>query len=261
MKFLILHFSFVLISMSLWAQKTQKINFASSSTGDSYTIAIKTPAGFDSSKSYKVIYAPDGSLKLGNYIIGANASWAATLPAQTVVITIAHQNGHVMQRQRDFIPSDAGGYSDKKFGQAKKFYTFLKDELLPWALKKVPHQKIRIFIGHSFSGLFALYLTLQPDKLFDKHFAISPSVWANYEELMKIEAKYAKAHTQLKVHIRIFAGSLEVFNKVLNSSTNFYNKVKARRYQGCNISFEVIEWANHYSIIKPAVDKIMKAIQ
>jgi uncharacterized protein len=243
-----------------YAAETIKQDFKSAETGDTYTVAVKKPNGFDSSKTYQVIYAPDGSLKLGNYIIGTDKDWAATLPKQTVVITVAHQNGHVMQRQRDFIPSDAGGYSDKEFGQAKKFYQFLKKELLPWALKKVPHQSKKVFIGHSFSGLFCLYLTLQNDKLFDKHYAISPSVWANHEEIMKIEKNYAETHKKLAATVTIFAGSLEVLNKVLSSATRFYEKVRERKYEGCKIRFETINWANHYSIIKPAVDKIMKEL-
>lgn len=239
------------------AQQAAVANFKSANTGDTYTLTIKTPKGFDSSKSYKVVYVPDGNLKMGNYILGTNKDWAATVPGDCVIVAIAHQNGHEMQRQRDFIPSDAGGYSNNKFGQAKKFYLFLKNELIPHVNKKVPHRKQTAFIGHSFSGLFCLYTTLQPDKLFDRHYAISPSCWANYYELKKIEAQYAAANKNLAAQVHIWAGTLEVFNKVLASATEYYNTVKGRRYKGCTIQFKTIRWANHISILKPAIDEIM----
>lgn len=242
------------------AQKTESSDFKSSNTGDTYTISVKTPKGFSTAKSYKVVFVPDGSLKMGNYVLGTDKSWAATIPADVVVVTIGHQNGHEMQRQRDFIPSDAGGYSTKEFGQASKFYLFLKNELIPSIKKKVPNQKTTGFIGHSFSGLFCLYLLLQPDKLFDKHFAISPSVWANYEELMKIEKTYSEKNKTLSANVHIYAGSLEVLNKVLSSATKFYNTVKDRKYTGCTISFETVPWANHISMIKPGVDKALTAL-
>ena len=245
---------------SAFSQKKETSSFKSSNTGDTYTITIRTPAGFNSAKSYKIAFVADGSLKMGNYVLGTSKSWAATIPSDVVVVTIGHQNGHEMQRQRDFIPSDAGGYSTKEFGQASKFYLFLKTELLPHIKKKVPNQKTTGFIGHSFSGLFCLYLLLQPDKLFDKHFAISPSVWANYEELMKIEEKYSKKNRTLNANVHIYAGSLEVLNKVLASATKFYNTVKERKYMGCIISFETVPWANHISMIKPGVDKALKAL-
>lgn len=248
------------IGLPVFAQKTEVTDLKSLNTGDTYTISIKTPRNFSKEKSYKVVYVPDGSIKMGNYILGTDKSWAATIPADVVVVAIGHQNGHDMQRQRDFIPSDAGGYSSKEFGQASKFYRFLKNELIPSVKAKIPHQKTTGFIGHSFSGLFCLYLTLQPDKLFDKHFAISPSVWANYEELMKIEKKYSEKNKTLSANIHIYAGSLEVLNKVLVSATKFYDTVKARKYTGCTISFETIPWANHISMIKPGVDKALKAL-
>jgi predicted alpha/beta superfamily hydrolase len=259
---LVIIFLFALCSaVTGFTQQSPAYDFKSASTGITYSITVKAPPGFDSSKAYKVLYVPDGSLKMGNYILGTNKNWAATVPKDVVIVAIAHKGEHTIQRQRDFIPSDAGGYHTPQFAQAHKFYLFLKNELLPHIAKKVPHVKMKAFTGHSFSGLFCLYTTLQPDKLFDRHFAISPSVWANYGEINKIEKQYAAADKTLAANLHIWAGTLEVFNKVLSSATSYYNTVKDRKYQGCRIEFETIAWANHISILKPAIDKVMKALE
>lgn len=245
-----------LIPVLLFAQITEQ-TISSKHTGDKYIIKIKN---HNPQISQHVIYVADGSLKLGNYILGTDAGWKATVPANCVVVTIAHIGDWNTKRQRDFIPSDADGYKDENFAQAGKFYLFLKDELQPLINKKIPKQIDRSFIGHSFSGLFSLYASLQSEKLFERYFAISPSVWANYYELDKIEKSYSEKQKTLAGKMMLFAGGLEVFNKVLSSTSDYYKKVKDRNYNGLTISFVEINNANHFSIIKPAVDKILKSI-
>jgi hypothetical protein len=123
------------------------------------------------------------------------------------------------------------------------------------------NKKDRAFIGHSFGGLFCLYTLFKEDKLFDRHFAISPSVWANYYELDKIEEQYAKTHKGLKAEIGIYVGGLEFLNKVLYSTRNFYNTIAGRKYTGCWIKKEEIGNANHFSIRKPAIDRIFELLK
>jgi len=108
--------------------------------------------------------------------------------------------------------------------------------------------------------LFCLYASLKNENLFQGYFAISPSVWANDRELMKIEELFAKSHTDLFARIHIYAGGLEVFNKVLSSSRAFYSTLQERKYPNTQISFEVIPTANHFSVRKPAIDKIFALI-
>ena len=178
-----------------------------------------------------------------------------------ILIGIAHKGDWDTKRQRDFIPSDAGGYNDKNFGQASKFFLFMKDELIPHINKKFSKQKSNVFIGHSFGGLLALYMSLKENKLFDHYYAISPSVWANYKELMKIEKKYSESNKNYNSNISIYAGSLEFLNKVLSSSHEFYNTVKARNYTWLSITHSVIAGVNHYGIVPKVVPDILKQLK
>lgn len=234
-----------------------KYSMLSKHTNDKYIITIKN---HNPAIQQHAIYVADGSLKMGQYVLGTDASWKARLPANCVIITIAHTGDWHVKRRRDFIPSDAGGYSDKEFGKSQSFYLFLKDELLPFVNKKLTNQLDRSFIGHSFSGLFSLYASLQPVKLFDNYYAISPSIWANYYELGKIEAQYSRGQHTLKGKISLYAGSLEIFNKVLPATTDYYATLNTRNYAGLRVSFQEIKNANHFSIIKPALDNIIIAI-
>lgn len=229
-------------------------------TKDRYQINVNKPELYDSLKYYTIVYVADGSIGLGEYAVASNGNWKAAIPKNCIIVTIGHEGDWKAKRRRDFIPSDITKNSDDEFGRADAFYLFLKEELLPAIQPKFLHSKTKVFIGHSFSGLFALYAALQNEKLFDKYFAISPSVWANYHELIKLEEQYSKTHKELQADIHIYVGSLEVFNKVISSSTAFFNNLSSRGYNGCKISFEEITAANHFSVRKPAIDRIYKLI-
>ncbi|RTL57107.1 MAG: alpha/beta hydrolase [Sphingobacteriales bacterium] len=255
MRILILIF-FSFFCFDGYTQKVSRENFHSTCINDDYEISFRFPKNYSANISYNIIYVADGSLKLGKYILGDYGDWKATISDSCIIVAIAHKGDWHVKRQRDFIPSDEGGYSDDNFGKADDFYYFLKYELIPHINQKFVKQKSTAFIGHSFSGLFCLYLLFREDKLFDRHFAISPSVWANDEELLKIELAFYKRKKVLKANLFLQAGGLEIFNKVLFSTNEFYERV-IKHYSGLQISYSKVNNANHFSIIKPAVDKIL----
>lgn len=137
----------------------------------------------------------------------------------------------------------------------------MKNELIPLVEKKMSNKKSRAFIGHSFGGLFCLYTLFREDKLFDRHFAISPSCWANYYELDKIEAAYFIKNKQINANVTIYVGGLEFLNKVLYSTRSFCTTVTGRNYKGLTLKKDEIGNANHFSIRKPAVDRAFEQLK
>jgi predicted alpha/beta superfamily hydrolase len=246
-----------LLSHILFSQPVEKTQFTSLSTGDVYEIIIKKPRSFDSSKYYPIVYFTDASLNSGKYILGLPDS----IIGNCILIGIGHIGDHVMPRQRDFIPSDGGGYHSKEFGQASKFYLFIKNELMPFIDKNIRNQKTKVFIGHSFGGLLALYFSFKENRLFDQYYAISPSVWANHQEILKIEKEYKEKKDSYDATIFLYAGSLEMFNKVLGSTTRFYHIVKKRGYKNLSIYYREIAWANHFATVNKVVPGIFQHLK
>ena len=242
------------------AQWLQSFTVYSPEVKDSFLIQLRLPKGYTAGQPYHHVYAADGTLKMGNYILGKDSSWRATVAENCIVITIGHFGDWHSKRRRDFIPSDAGGYSDPQFGKARSFYLFLKNTLIPQIDKRFVKRRQRTFIGHSFSGLFCLYTLFQDDILFDRHFAISPSVWANDRELLTIEKNFFASGKKLKASVMMQAGGLEIFNKVLSSSNELHQQLGSRKYPQLKMDYSLVNNANHYSIIKPAIDKIFKAL-
>jgi hypothetical protein len=240
-------------------QPSDTFQFHSAATGDNYQISFRKPAGFHPDSSYHFIFVADGTIGTGEYFLGTNPEWKADLPGNCLVVTIGHIGDYHAKRRRDFIPADISKNKENDFGQAHRFYSFLKTEFLPHIKKQFPNQEETSFVGHSFSGLFCLYAALRNEGMFDHYFAISPSVWANGRELMDIETEMAKTTRDLKADIHIYAGSLEFFNKVLFSSRAFYKQITERNYPSLKISIETIGGANHFSVRKPAIDRILAA--
>lgn len=245
-----------LLSFAGSAQLTKE-DFRSTKTGDTYEIIIKRPRDFDSSGSYHLVYFTDAGINSGKTILTQSEESTKSI----ILIGIAHKGNWDTKRQRDFIPADAGGHSDKNFGQAGNFFSFMRDELMPHINKKFRKGKTKVFIGHSFGGLLALYMSMRENKLFDHYYAISPSVWANYYELMNIEKNYAAKQKDYNAGIAVYAGSLEFLNKVLSSSKYFYNTVSERKYKGLSITHTTINGVNHYGIVPRVIPDILKQLK
>jgi predicted alpha/beta superfamily hydrolase len=256
--------SFSLLSVWLFASNvgsTQIDTIHSTYVQDDFVITIQKPASFSNQKSYHHVYMTDGSLGIGDYVLGRTAGWKATVPANCIIIAISHIGDWHDKRPRDLIPSDISNNAGKNFGKAHLFYQFLQKELIPNVEKNLPRKMDRVFIGHSFGGLFCLYTLFREDKLFDRHFAISPSIWANYYELDKIESLYSKKNTRLHAKVVMYVGALEFLNKVLYSTRSFYKTIRERKYGHLQVEKIEIGGVNHFSIRKPAIDKIFQSLK
>lgn len=258
-----LSFLFLFISISACStvevlnKNTKSEKVYSSIIKDSFLITIQKPEGYTDSTQYKLILIADGAINLGKKILNFCESNPDSCKSGFIIVTISHLGNWKMKRRRDFIPSDLSNNSTEEFGQAKNYYDFLKQEVFPFIKKIVPNSTENIFVGHSFTGLFSLYLSLKDSTLFNKYYAISPSCWANYNELSKIENGYFIDNKSLKADIKIYVGSLEILNKVLSSTKDYYTQVKSRNYTGLKIELEVLQKETHISIIDPALKKII----
>lgn len=200
---------FTFESLASISQHTSVDTLYSSNTKDKYIIKVRLPEGYSTSQKYQFVYMTDGSIGIGDYVLGKSNSWSATVPENCIIIAIGHTGNWHDKRSRDLIPSDISNNAEKDFGKAAAFYMFLKNELIPGIENRIRNKKSSAFIGHSFGGLFCLYTLFRDDKLFDRHFAISPSCWANYNELDKVEEAYFKKNKDLAAKVSIYVGGLE----------------------------------------------------
>ena len=98
----------------------------------------------------------------------------------------------------------------KKFGGAKEFLEFIRQELIPFIDDNYPTLKgDRAINGHSVGGLFGLYVLFNKPDTFNKYIIGSPSIhWAD-EAILKQAEKFVTNNNTLNANIYMAVGALE----------------------------------------------------
>ncbi|MGR6980739.1 alpha/beta hydrolase [Testudinibacter sp. P27/CKL/0425] len=119
------------------------------------------------------------------YLLDGNAHFAAALqaldpnlplPAIVAIGYPTEQRYAVAERTRDYTFAAAGDQFAAG-GGAADFLDFVA-ELPNWLEKQYALQpQYKLFFGHSFGGLFGLYVWLNRPELFDDYTIASPSLW------------------------------------------------------------------------------------
>lgn len=169
-------------------------------------------------------HEPDGDPPAGGHpliwLLDAPTTWApmqqalaATgLPALVVGIDWDHPGGVERRRRfRDFTRAPRVPDTDPDAGEAGgagAFLDFLLGTLRPALLPTLAADPRRqTLLGHSLSGLFVLDALLRRPGAFDRHVALSPSLWWDEARLLDaVESADAAALAQARVFLRVGQG-------------------------------------------------------
>lgn len=218
------------------------------------------------SDTIHIVYYVDGSLKSGKQMEELIAKHKGDLLKKNYVfVGIAHFGYFRSKRRRDFIsPSvktEAGyaGVSDD-YGQADNFYNFLRNTIVPLAEKKYSNRIVtRSFIGHSLGGLFASYLLVNGDSLFDNLYALSPSLWIDGYHILDYETLQQDRLSNLKKNVWISCGSNETLNHIKTGVRRIEDTLDTRKYPGIRYQVKVYDGETHNSSVAPALADIFKS--
>jgi predicted alpha/beta superfamily hydrolase len=81
----------------------------------------------------------------------------------------------VNSRDRDLTPSALS--NEPRSGGAATFLRFLRTELLPYVEQRYPANGVRLIHGHSYGGLFLMYVLSNDPQLFDGYLVLDPAMW------------------------------------------------------------------------------------
>ncbi len=201
----------------------------------------------DTDRRYPVIYVLDGSSQDGH--TAQSAALMARISVMPEVIVVGLPNVSGEGRQRDYTPPfmvqdmETPGSPP---GEADRFLSFLKTELIPKIESEYRAAPFRMFAGHSRGGLLVAYSLLADPQLFDARFAHSPALWRDNAILNTKLAEFLNASPNLNSFLYLSIGS-EENEKMMAAYQQIHAALTQARVAGLRWQADVIKGADHYS--------------
>ena len=258
---------------------TQTEIFHSTANGD-YKVTIYTPNKPIPKGGWPIIYLLDGNsyFLTASDIIKTQACERCILQ-EGIIVAIDYLN----QTRRDFdflpkpdhfvfetLPNNQINLSGK-YGGADAFYDFLTKELKPEMEKRYQiNFKQQAIFGHSYGGLFNLYIFLTKPVIFNTYVVSSPSMWFSDGYMFKVLSKYLLDNQPPlinPVNLLITVGGAEQSllpfdsklpkekqnlllkhrqnRKMVDNSKHLFDQLKQAKIHNLNLSYRVYPQQSH----------------
>jgi uncharacterized protein len=233
----------------------------SSATGRSYDIYVRLPEEYAPglTRQYPVLYVLDGQwdFKLLDSIYGG-LHYDQFVPAIIIVgITYSGPDAdYEALRAMDYTPMRDRFVPGS--GDAPKFFSFLKEELIPFIEAEYQADPSRrVLMGSSFGGIFTLYAMFKEPELFSGYVSASPAVEFGETSLFPQEADYARGHDDLPVRLFLSVGELE---ELAGPVQEFMRVLSERGYPGLVMETRIIEGERHAGNKPEAYNRALRFI-
>jgi len=221
------------------------------------------------------------------YILDANALWGMTTEIMrifnllrvirdVIVVGIGYPVDTFLAtagfRQRDCTPTEIPGWYDANMkpgfvgapddagtGGAAKFLQFIRDELIPTidtTYRTVPGDNG--IVGHSITGLFALYALLNGNDIFKRYMIGSPSIWWDNNVILDEVKIFAANKADVTARVFMSVGAEE------GLMVNDMKKVFELLHQNISPQFHVIsqvfEGEIHPSVVPAHISRGIREV-
>jgi hypothetical protein len=247
---------------------TEVVPLQSAINGVRYELRVKLPAGYArGTKRYPLLVTLDA-----DYQFAIVANQAARLAShdqapELLVVSIGYSGdpedlgAYRLNRTRDYTPThvDDGGYGrefQKLSGGGPAFARVIAEEILPVVQERYRVDAgDRLFVGHSFGGLFGAFLLTRHPELFNRYILVSPSLWYDDKTMLAADS-HAAARLARKTNVYMGVGSWENQappNHAMVDDLNAFAKLlEARHDANLTVETRVYEDETHASVF-PAV--------
>lgn len=255
----------------------------SQANGHRYRITVSLPLGYgkasggawpfgDLPNRWPVVYVVDGNWYAGMVTeIIRPMSWAGDV-SDAIVVGIGYPEPEdpveawrdaFVRRDADLLPFRDAALEKRhsalqgrpvRTGDGGQFLTFIRDELVPVIEREFQADPARrVFVGHSFGGIFGAYALFEAPGLFQSLVVGSPSLFLGERDIFRREAAYAGAHTALAANLYLYAGEHEesVDDTTLTDTLRLAAILNARGYDGLTLVSHVFMDHGHFDTIAP----------
>lgn len=126
---------------------------------------------------FETLYVLDGDWNTGIVIEVVNFMRTLGMMPPVIVVSVPnHFDAHgINSRDRDLTPTAVE--DEPRSGGAPEFLAFLKSQLIPFVDQHYPTNGIHLIHGHSYGGLFLMYVLEHEPQLFDGYLVLDPAMW------------------------------------------------------------------------------------
>jgi uncharacterized protein len=246
-------------------------------SGRRYQVFVALPPSYDTEpgRTYPVLYVTDADYAFPIIRqIARRVNLEGPVIEEFILVGLSYAAGDDgrTSRNRDYTPTPDGprSASDTLHGGGPAYQTYLRDQALPFIEGRYRADPAkRILLGHSYGGLLgAQVLFTQPD-LFSAYVLGSPSLWFGDHAMLKAEAAYAAAHTDLPAHVHLYVGAYETRGSTTRHNRNadmvgdnarFEARLRERNYPGLRLSSEVLPDEDHLTVAPRGFTNALMAV-
>lgn len=177
-------------------------------------------------------------------------------------------------RRRDYTPTPHGDIDARSdmpgravaYGEAEGYRLHLRDELFPELERRYRIDPARrIYLGHSYGGLFGTHVLLTEPTMFQSYVLISPSLWYDRRLMIARERGYATRHKDMPARAFFMIGGEETVPDpdtephgasrmaMVEDMAEMVQNLEARDYPGLSVKQQVFPGEDHGSVYVPAV--------
>lgn len=229
----------------------ETVTFTSSVLGEERQLNVYLPNGYaeNKEKEYPVIYLLDGSMDedfihIAGLVQFGSFSWIEMVP-ESIVVGIANVN-----RNRDYTyPSTDKEYVNKypETGHSEAFIKFVEEEVQPLVEDTFRVTDEKTLIGQSLGGLVATEILFKKPDLFTNYIIVSPSLWYDYESLLKLNPVSYKGKKKIFIAV---GKEGDVMERV---ATELYEKLQKEKGKKTTLGFKFLPEQDHGDALHLAV--------
>ncbi|MGL1955728.1 MAG: alpha/beta hydrolase-fold protein [Colwellia sp.] len=241
-----------------------------------YLIDVFLPKGYQEKKSeyqfpkYPVIYVLNSR---PNAVMAAMLRHVSEMSREIIVgIGFADENGKPI-RSFSAYTQDLTPTVDKNWmqassagagGNALAFLNFINNSVKPLINKNYTVNKNnQTLVGHSFAGLFGLYVLLNHGESFQRYVIASPSLWWDNAVSFEFEEEYANQHKNMDKKVFISVGSEEFKSGaqgMIDNTLNMVEKLNSRNYSDLQLHSTVFKGETHLSVVGLSIQKGIESV-
>jgi predicted alpha/beta superfamily hydrolase len=189
-----------------------------------------------------------------------------------VIAAIAYRNSgdspywYRRNRTRDYTPTDTpeGGYSreiQQFSGGGPEFLRFIGEQLLPYLNSRYRvGNDDRVFVGHSFGGLFGAYVLTENPELFRRYILVSPSLW--YDDYMMLQParlnRLSTINNAKELFMAVGAHENQSGQRMVDDLENYVSSIDKLENPNLFIEQRVFDGETHASIFPIALSTALR---